>query len=379
MGATSKRRCSIGVLPHGRFNAITDVHGVRVGQCTVIADEPIVARTGVTVIQPLEVGYWEQNVFAGFHRYNGFGEVTGVQWLEESGVLTSPVCLTSTFSLGIVRDALYRDFMQRGAKGRFQIGVVAETNDFFLSDAPNWPIKAEHLTSAIDSCVSGPVEEGNVGAGTGTMAYLFKGGIGTASKLAETPSGKFTVGVLVQSNHGQRQDLVVDGVPVGRYIDHDVIPLPHLTQPDPYLEMPKHIAERLKAYQEEGSIVIVVATDAPLLPVQCKRLAQRAAVGLGRTGGLGNNGSGDFIICFSTANVLPPVPAVSVEGLTMLPNHHMTPLFQATVEATESAILNSMLAAESMVGRNGNKVFSLTAEALEDVMTRFGRSVPWES
>ncbi len=378
MSEEKKVRSSIGNLKHGRLNAITDVPGVRVGHCTIIEDKPIVARTGVTVIHPLDVGYWEQNVFAGFHRYNGFGEVTGVQWLEESGVLTSPICLTSTFSLGIVRDTLYRDFMDRGAKGRFQIGVVGETNDFFLSDAPKWPVRPEHVLQAMEACSDGPVAEGNVGAGTGTMAYLFKGGIGTASKLAETPSGEFTVGVLVQSNHGQRQDLVIEGVPIGQEINHGVIPYPHLGDNDPYLKMPQHIADRLREFQEEGSIIIVVATDAPLLPVQCKRLAQRAAVGLGRIGGLGNNGSGDFMICFSTANRFEPLPDVPVTDLDMMPNHQMTPLFQATVEATESAVLNSMLAADDMTGRNGNTACALTREAVEAVMARYGRECPWQ-
>jgi D-aminopeptidase len=382
VNAIKKVRSSIGILPHGSLNAITDVQGVRVGHCTIIEDEPVVARTGVTVIQPLAVDYWKQNVFAGFHRYNGFGEVSGVLWIEESGILTSPICLTSTFSLGIVRDTLYRDFMDRGMKGRgmkgrFEIGVVGETNDIFLSDAPKWPVRPEHVLQALNSCTDGPVSEGNVGAGTGTMAYLFKGGIGTASKVAETPSGKFTVGVLVQANHGQRQDLVIDGVPVGREIGHGVIPYPHLTQPDPYLKMPQHIVDRINEFQEEGSIMIVVATDAPLLPVQCKRLAQRAAIGLGRIGGLGNNGSGDFIICFSTANKVAPVPDKAVDGIEMMPNHQMTPMFQATIEATESAILNSMLAAEDITGRNGNKAYALTSEAVENVMSRYGREAPW--
>ncbi len=277
-----------------------------------------------------------------------------------------------------MRDALYRDFVDRGAKGRFQIGVVGETNDFFLSDAPKWPLGPEHLLEAIESCTGGAVAEGNVGAGTGTMAYLFKGGIGTASKLADTPSGEFTVGVLVQANHGQRQDLMIDGVPVGREINHGVIPYPHLGEDDPYLKMPQHIADRLREFQEEGSIMIVVATDAPLLPVQCKRLAQRAAIGLGRIGGLGNNGSGDFIICFSTANRFAPLPDTPLEGIQMMPNHQMTPLFQATVEATESAILNSMLAADDMTGRNGNRACALTREAIEDVMARYGRECPWQ-
>ena len=376
MGDETAARGSIGQLDPGPLNAITDVAGVRVGHATVIEDSPIVVRSGVTVVHPLDVGYWEQNVFAGFHRYNGFGEVSGVQWLDESGVLTSPICLTSTYSLGMVRDTLFAHFIEKAGRGRSQIAVVAETNDFFLSDAPRQPLGPEHVFQAMDTATSGPVAEGNVGGGTGDVAYLFKGGIGTASKVAETRSGSFTVGVLVQSNHGQRDDLCIDGVPVGRELGAAKVPYPVLGSDDPYVVMPEHLAKRAAEAQPEGSIIIVVATDAPLLPVQCRRLAQRAVAGLGRIGGIGNNGSGDFVICFSTGNRFAPEPAEPVSNLRMVPNQHFSPLFQATIEATESAILNSLLGAETMTGRNGNTAYALTASAIREVMEAYGREAP---
>ena len=377
MGNDAVVRGSIGHFDPGPLNAITDVPGVRVGHATVIEDAPLVVRSGVTVVHPLEVGYWQQNVFAGFHRYNGFGEVSGIQWLEESGVLTSPICLTSTYSLGMVRDTLFGHFIETGDRGRSQIAVVAETNDFVLSDAPRQPLGPKHVLHAMDTASNGPVAEGNVGGGTGNVAYLFKGGIGTASKVADTPSGSFTVGVLVQSNHGQRDDLCIDGVPVGRELGAARVPYPHIGSDDPYVVMPEHLARRAAEAQPEGSIIIVVATDAPLLPVQCRRLAQRAVVGLGRIGGIGNNGSGDFVICFSTGNRFEAKPAEPVGNVRMVPNHHFSPLFQATIEATESAILNSLLGAKTMTGRNGNTAYALTASAIREVMEAYGRKPPF--
>jgi D-aminopeptidase len=367
-------RLSLGQLPPGPFNSITDVAGVRVGQVTLIADEPVAARTGVTIVQPHLGPMTQSNVFAGFHRYNGFGEVTGVQWLQESGVLTSPIALAPTFSLGLVRDTILQDTTLNGPKGRFQIPVVGETNDYFLNDAPQWPLKREHVLEALRGATSGSVEEGCVGAGTGTIGYLFKAGIGTASKKVKTQAGEFTVGVLVQSNHGRREDLLVDGVPVGLHVGADKVSYPELNPTDPYLELPPHMRAQ-EAYREDGSIVIVVATDAPLLPHQCTRLAQRACIGLGRAGGTGNNGSGDFAICFSTANQFAPQPdrAKFVTGTHWLANEEMSPLFRATIEATETAIVNSLVAARTMVGRHGNKAHALPLELVVSIMKAHGR------
>jgi D-aminopeptidase len=376
MNQSSQRasRFSLGQLEPGPLNSITDVAGVRVGHTTVIHDQPMVARTGVTIIQPHLGEMTQSNVFAGFHRYNGFGEVTGVQWLAESGVLTSPVALAPTFSLGLVRDTILQDTTLRGPKGRFQIPVVGETNDFFLNDAPHWPLKQEHVLDALRGASVGPVEEGCVGAGTGTIAYLFKAGIGTASKKVQTQVGEYTVGVLVQSNHGRREDLLVDGVPVGLHVGGDLVGYPELNPNDPYLDLPPSM-RRSEAYKEDGSIVIVVATDAPLLPNQCTRLAQRACIGLGRAGGIGNNGSGDFAICFSTANQFPAQPDRSkvLSGTHWLANEEMSPLFRATIEATESAIVNSLVAANTMVGRHGNKAHALPLELVISVMKAHGR------
>jgi D-aminopeptidase len=377
--STDKKRITVGGLPTGPLNAITDVEGVRVGHSTVIHDKPNVARSGVTMVYPTPAQYWEENVFAGFHRYNGYGEVSGTHWLAESGILTSPVCLTATFSLGLARDTMLRHTLDAGLKRRFQIPVVGETNDFFLNEAITWPIKPEHVIEAMDSATGGVVAEGNVGAGTGTVGYLFKGGIGTASKVVETPVGKFTVGVLIQSNHGRREDLMVDGVPVGLALTAEKVPFPRLNEHDPYLTLPPFMRKTdddKPDYKEDGSIQIIVATDAPLLPVQCQRLAQRASIGLGRAGGFGNNGSGDFSICFSTGNRFAAIPEPDqlIDGIKMFPNDQITPLFKATVEATEAAIINSLLMAETMEGRHGNKAWALPHSLLTQVMQRYGRS-----
>lgn len=366
----TKRRISIGDLPTGPHNAITDVPGVRVGHCTIIEDEPVFARTGVTAIFPSLKDYWEASVFAAFHAYNGHGEVAGAHWLNEAGVMNSPVVLTSTWSLGIVRDTMFRESTKIGIKNRFHNPVVGETNDFFLNDGPNWPVKPGHVVEAVKNAKNGPVAEGNVGAGTGVLGYLFKGGIGTASKVVETAFGTYTVGALVQSNHGQRQDLYVDGVPVGKEIGMDVVPPPKLSDNDPYLEVPPFLR---KGDDEQGSIQIIIATDAPLLPIQCRRLAQRAVVGLGRVGGVGNNGSGDFVVAFSTGNIVPSRPTDTIRGLDMHPNEKISPLFSATIEATETAIVNSLLAAEDMVGRNGNRAYALPHDLLEAALAKYGR------
>ncbi|BBE33264.1 P1 family peptidase [Sphingosinicella microcystinivorans] len=360
-------RISIGPDAPGPLNAITDVPGVQVGHATVIADAPVVARTGITFVQPVPAPSWEQHVFAGYHRYNGFGEVSGLQWLDETGVLNSPIGLTGTFSLGMVRDTVLRLTTLAGPKRRFQIPVIGETNDFLLSDGPAGPLRPEHVEQALANLRTGPVAEGNVGAGTGVVGYLVKGGIGTASKIANTAYGQFTVGALVQTNHGRREDLRFDGLNVGDHIGADKVPFPRLSPDDPYIQLPPFMRP---SDAESGSVQIVIATDAPLIPIQCRRLAQRAIVGLGRVGGTGNNGSGDFAIAFATGNLLPGQPTNIIRQLNMIPNEAISPLFAATIAAVESAVLNALIAAETITGRGGNTVWALPADLLADTVAR---------
>ena len=343
----------VGYLPTGPLNAITDVAGVRVGHVTVIEENPHVLRTGVTAIHPLNVPYWEETVFAGFHNYNGFGEVTGSHWIEETGILTSPICISSAFSVGVLRDTLLANPQRNGIDERLHQPMAAETFDGVLNDGWHGPITRAHVEEALAAAKTGPVEEGAVGGGTGMMCHEFKGGIGTSSRLVNGPHGTFTVGALVQSNYGNRKDLTIDGVPVGRHIGYDIT------------ESPQR--------RDEGSIVIIVATDAPLLPPQCRRLARRAGIGLGRVGGFGSNRSGDFIIAFSTANRLPFQETGIVEGLKMYPNEDMNDLFRAVAEAVEEAIVNSMTAAETMQGRAGTIVHALPLDRLVEVMALYGR------
>lgn len=344
---------AIGHLPTGPLNAITDVEGVRVGHVTIVADEPHVLRTGVTVVHPLATSYLEHSVFAGFHNYNGFGEVAGTHWLDETGVLTSPICLSSTFSFGVLRDALLADPKRHGFAERFHQPAAGETFDGVLSDGWHGPVQREHVTQALDEARPGPVAEGCVGSGTGMISFGFKAGIGTSSRVANTACGAFTVGVLVQSNFGVRSELTVDGVPVGRHLEREAVDA--------------------DARGDKGSIVIIAATDAPLMSAQCRRLAKRACIGLARVGGFGANRSGDFALAFSTANRLPFGDKRVVEGLRMLPNEAMNPLFRAAAEATEEAIVNSMIAAETMAGVGGTTVRALPHDRLIEIMARYGR------
>jgi D-aminopeptidase len=343
----------IGTYPTGPLNAITDVAGVRVGHVTLKAESPHVLRTGVTAIHPLDVPYWEQTVFAGFHCYNGFGEMTGTHWIAETGILTSPICISSAFSIGVLRDTLLAHPRRRGIDDRLHQPMASETFDGALNDGWHGPITRDHVEEALEIAKGGPVAEGAIGGGTGMMCHEFKGGIGTSSRMVATPHGTWTVGALVQSNYGNRRDLTVDGVPVGRHIGYDVVDSPQR--------------------RDEGSIVIIVATDAPLLPPQCRRLAQRAGIGLGRVGGFGSNRSGDFIVAFSTANRLPFHETAIVGGLRMFPNEDLNPFFRAAAEAVEEAIVNSMTMAEETVGVGGTVVRELPTELLVDIMERHGR------
>ena len=305
-------------------DAITDVAGVRVGHCTVWRDPDV--RTGVTVVVPPELP-----LFAGAHVLNGNGEVTGLAWIRESGYLTTAIALTNTHSVGVVRDALVEVTIRDGSD-LWALPVVGETYDGFLNDINGMHVTREHVFAAFEDARGGEVAQGCVGSGTGMICHGFKGGIGTASRRA----GDYVVGVLVQANHGRRKRLMIGGDNVGA---RSTVPMPDGTVPE-----------------GAGSIIVVVATDAPLLPHQCERVAQRAALGVGRTGGAGENSSGDFMLCFSTGNRNPR------DSARFVPNEELDELFYATIDATEGAIVNALLHAETTTGRNGRVVHALPKE-----------------
>jgi len=350
-------RISIGSLPTGRHNAITDVPGVWVGHQTLICDHPRIARTGVTVVVPREGRVWSDNICAGFHVLNGNGEMTGTHWLAESGLLTTPIAITNTHQVGMVRDALVEYAIANGHSKGWQLPVVAETYDGWLNDIDAFHLTKEDVYKALDLAKGGPVEEGNVGGGTGMICHEFKGGIGTSSRLVDVMSGQYTVGVLVQANHGLRDQLRVDGIPVGREINSEQIPMPGW--------------EKLP---QGGSIIVIIATDAPLLPIQCRRLSQRATIGLARTGSSGANNSGDIFLAFATGNHISTNACIPVD-LRMFPQHHMSrfpnQLFEAVAEAVEEAILNALTCAETMTGFMGHTAYALPLEELQGVIARY--------
>ena len=356
----------IGILPPGEHNAITDVPGVRVGHTTLISgDGPLVVgrgpiRTGVTVILPSEGDPGYEPLFAGSHTLNGNGEMTGLEWVRESGMLTSPIALTNTHSVGVVRDALVAASVRgRPASGLWSLPVVAETWDGYLNDVDGQHVRSEHVFAALESAAAGPVAEGNVGGGTGMKCFAFKAGIGTASRRVPEADGGYTVGVLVQANHGRRAHLAIDGVPVGREIPPAEIPGPDVPEPD------------------AGSIIAIVATDAPLLPHQCRRLAQRSSLGVARGGGGGEHDSGDIFLAFASGNRgLRPEEhegAPRAFAVNMLNDDHLDSLYWATIEATEEAIVNALVAAETMTGRDGITFHALPHDRLVDVMRKYGR------
>jgi D-aminopeptidase len=353
----------------GTHNAITDVKGVEVGYTTLISgDDKAAVRTGVTAILPQGKAF-QGRLFAGWHTLNGNGEMTGTTWIEEAGGLGSPVMITNTHSVGVVRDAVIewgtKRFTSIGYSGDFSLPVVAETYDGFLSDINGFHVKKEHAFSALDSAKSGAIAEGNVGGGTGMMSHGFKGGTGTASRVLNARDGGYTVGVLVQANYGSRQLFTVAGVPVGREIT-DLRPMPG--------KKPSAAVER-KLGEGAGSIIVVVATDAPLLPHQLKRLAQRVSLGIGNVGGRGENSSGDIFIAFSTANAAEASKDTGIADIKMLPNERINMLFWATAQATEEAILNAMVAAEDMTGFEGNKAFALPHDRLKAALKKHNRLV----
>ena len=367
----------------GPFNAITDVAGVEVGQVTLISgDGKLVVgkgpvRTGVTTILP-RGRVSTDPVFAGWFALNGNGEMTGTTWVEESGFLEGPVSITNTHSVGVVRDAVI-DWMVRRPTGQpWALPVVAETYDGLLNDVNGFHVKAEHTIRSLDGAVSGPVAEGAVGGGTGMVCFGFKGGIGTSSRKLGAQAGGYTVGVLVQCNAGRRSELRIAGAPVGREI----------TDLTPCQSMPgaaTGFARNLRACdatasagidderrEGAGSIIVVVATDAPLVAHQLKRLAVRAALGVGVAGGKGENSSGDIMIAFSTANPHAAQDSGRVR-LEMIPNDLINPLFYATVQATEEAIANAMVGARTMTGANGVRVYGIPHDRLRAALKKYNR------
>jgi D-aminopeptidase len=352
----------------GALNAITDVAGVLVGYTTLISGSgklvvgkgPV--RTGVTAVLPRGIDSIRHFSFAGWFTENGNGEMTGTTWLEDSGFLDGPVMITNTHSVGVVRDAVIAWRVAHGppdpSGAWWSLPVVAETWDGWLNDINGFHVKPEHVFQALDRAHSGPVEEGNVGGGTGMICNGYKGGMGTASRKLSAKDGGYTVGVLLQCNTGTRANVRIAGIPVGRDIYGE----------DPYAFVPAQI-------EGFGSIIVVVATDAPLLPHQLKRVARRVALGLGRGGNIAENGSGDIFIAFSTAN-----PEASntehLAQLQMVPNDSLDPVFAATVQATEEAIVNAMVAAQDMTGVDDHHVTALSHEKLREVLARYNRLVP---
>ena len=347
----------------GTYNAITDVKGVEVGHTTLISGEgklvvgkgPV--RTGVTAIRPR--GDSTDAVFAAWFTLNGNGEMTGTTWVEDSGFLDGPIMITNTHSVGVVRDAVIAWKVKRGSPDMegywWSLPVVAETWDGYLNDINGFHVTAEDAWHALDSAHSGPVEEGNVGGGTGMICNEFKGGIGTSSRLVHTASGDYTLGVLVQCNYGSREQLRIAGINVGR-------------------EIPEHTVWD----KDVGSIIVVVATDAPLIPTQLKRVAKKVSLGLGRDGSYSGDGSGDIFIAFSTANP-GAVGSTGLHRLTMMPNDSLDPIFLATVQATEEAVVNAMVAAETMTGINGHTVIALPHDRLREVLQKYNRLVKQET
>jgi D-aminopeptidase len=362
----------------GPANAITDVAGVRVGHATIIrGDGPLAVgvgpvRSGVTMIVPHDGNPWTEPLFAGSHTLNGNGELTGLEWIREAGHLTGPIGITNTHSVGVVRDGIIRGAVRvlPFRTSYWALPVVGETWDGLLNDIDGFHVTADHVDAALAAASAGPVAEGNVGGGTGMVCHEFKGGIGTASRVVDGDSGGFTVGVLVQANYGRRDWLRIDGVPVGEAIPATDVPSPYAAIVDD--------DERPAPPPGSGSIIVIVATDAPLLPHQCERLAQRAGLGIARMGGTGAHSSGDLFLCFATGNrTLPRTsyradPRVTID-IRALNDFAIGPLFDATIEATEEAIVNALVGAATMTGRDGITAHALPHDRLLDAMARFGR------
>jgi D-aminopeptidase len=399
----------IGLLDPGEHDAITDVPGVRVGHTTLITgDGPLVVgtgpvRTGVTVVIPHGDDVWTEPVFAGCHRLNGNGELTGLEWVRESGFLGGVIGITNTHSVGVVRDALVAHAAaSRAPESVFwSLPVVGETYDGALNDINGFHVTPLHVDAALASAAGGPVAEGNVGGGTGMICHDFKGGIGTASRVLADADGGWTVGALVQANYGSRELLRIDGVPVGQAIPKSEVPSAwdeHEALEDAALadvpagaaNVPADLANVAPGLADAapglvgrtgaggGSIIVVLATDAPLLPHQCERLAQRAGLGLARMGSIASHGSGDLFIAFATGNrglsrTAGERDARRTVEARMVVDRAISPLFQAAIEATEAAVVNALLAARTLTGRDGITAHALDPARLLDVMARYGR------
>jgi L-aminopeptidase/D-esterase-like protein len=351
------------------LNAITDVPGVEVGEVTLISGSGALktgsgpVRTGVTAILPRGKAHSGEAVFAGWFSQNGNGEMTGTTWIDESGELWGPVVITNTHSVGIARDAVIAWYLKHNNPNQddwWSLPVVAETWDGWLNDINGFHVKQDHVFAALDGASGGPVPEGNVGGGTGMICYEFKGGTGTASRRVKDASGEYTLGVLVQANFGRRPQLMVAGVPMG-------VEIP---------ESPAYASRSSTSGNNDvGSIIVVIAVDAPMLPHQLKRLARRASMGIARTGGMASNSSGDIFIAFTTANAVS-VDEKTVSTVKLLPNDRMTPFFEATVEATEEAILNALVAAETMTGANDRRVIALPHDKVVTLLRKYNRLEP---
>ena len=361
----------VGTLPPGRLNAITDVAGVLVGHATILKGEGALkvgegpVRTGVTAVLPRK-DIWFNGVYAATHTLNGDGEMTGTHWIRDRETLMHPVLITNTGSVGTVHEAEIAYMNERHPTRDWAfLPVVAETWDGTLNDVRGQHVKKNHVFSAIDEARDGIVAEGNVGGGTGMVCYSFKGGIGTSSRQVPESAGRYTVGVLVQANFGRRPELTVAGVPVGREIT-DLLPeVAREAGPAGNINL-----------DHEGSVIVVVATDAPLSSRQLERLASRAALGLARTGSTSGNSSGDIFITFSTANTVPqstPSPTLSATFISPESTATLNPLFQAVVEATEESVLNALMKADTMTGINGNRVHALPYDRLRAAMAKYGR------
>jgi D-aminopeptidase len=342
----------------GIYNAITDVKGVKVGHTTLISGEGLLevgqgpVRTGVTALLTCDESLGP--LFGAWDTLNGCGEITGTTWLEESGLLLGPLMITNTMSVNMVKDAVTRWMVNRHHFG-WGLSVVTETYDGFLNDAFGFHVKEEHAWAALDQAASGPVPEGNVGGGTGMICHQFKGGIGTSSRVLDAEHGGFTVGVLVQANHGTRQNLRVAGVPVGAEIT-DLLP-------GKYPE-----AEGMK----NSSIIVIIATDCPLLPHQLKRLCKRVPLGIARVGGNGDNWSGDIFVAFSTAPI-GEADNIGIRPVGMYPNEKMDALFAAVIQVTEESILNALVAAETMTGVNNHTAYAIPIDRLLAAMRKYNR------
>lgn len=343
---------TIGRFPTGPLNAITDVPGILVGHTTIIRDSPSIARTGITAVVPRNGLIHEDYPFAGFHSFNGVGEMTGIHLIKEWGVLSSPILLTNTNQVGMALDALVRYGARKYGGFAYKLPVVTETYDGVLNDIDSFPLTEEDIINALETASAGSVLEGNVGGGTGMISFDFKGGIGTSSRIVFEMSGaQYTIGVLVQTNHGARHLLRVNNVPVGELIPTNVIPAPEET------------VYNHRKPTESSSIIVIIATDAPLIPTQCNRLARRATIGLARTGGVGYNTSGDLFLCFSTGNHYDPRKNQSLQ-VKMIHHGQMDPFIEATAEAVEEAILNALTSAETMAGYRNHTAHALPLKTL---------------